>query len=82
MGVGDDRADALLKESAVTAAQQRQAAIRLAGQALVAASGHRQTAKGMLREVLLAIGVIAYEPRERPKTSRMTVNNNFRRPGQ
>lgn len=62
-GVGDDRAGALLKEAHVTAEQQRAAGIRLAGLAFVAADGDRRAAKGMLRTVLEAIGVIPYPVR-------------------
>jgi hypothetical protein len=82
-GVGNDaRTEALLKECEVTAQQQRRAGIRLAGRALAAADGDQQAAKGMLRPVLEAVGIVSYEPRERPKTSRMQVDRAYRRPGQ
>jgi len=62
LGGSESRAQALLKEAAVTDAVTRAASIRLAGCALASAGGDREAAKGPLREVLEAIGVIPYEP--------------------
>jgi len=62
LGGSESRAQALLKEAAVTAGQLRAASLRLAGRALAAAGGDREAARPVLREVLEAIGVIAYEP--------------------
>jgi len=81
-GVGDDRAEALLKEAAVTGEQQRAAGITLASLSLVAADGDQQAAGGMLRDALEAVGVIAYEPPVRSKNSRMMPVVNYERPGQ
>ena len=82
MGVGDDRADALLKEAAVTEEQQRAAGVTLAGISLAAADGDTRAARAMLSDVLSAIGVIPYVPPVLPKTSRMRPIVNFERPGQ
>ncbi len=60
--VSESRTQALLKEAAVTAEQERSAGITLALVALRVADGDRQAAKAMLREVLEATGFIEYEP--------------------
>ena len=60
--VSESRAQALLKDAAVTAEQERSAGITLAWVALRAADGDRQAAKATLREVLEATGFIDYEP--------------------
>jgi len=60
--VSEGRAEALLREQAVTAEQRRSACVTLAGRALAVADGDKTAAKRMLREVLEAIGVIWYEP--------------------
>ena len=60
-GVSEGRAEALLKEAAVTGEQSRAASVRLAGRALAAADGDEETARPMLREALEAIGALPYE---------------------
>src|ERR1035441_10216567 len=60
-GVSEGRAEALVKEAAVTGEQSRAACITLAGRALAAADGDEETARPMLREALEAIGALPYE---------------------
>lgn len=60
--VSEARAQALLKEAAISEAEQRSAQVTLAGIALTVADGDGQAAKVMLREVLEATGFIEYEP--------------------
>ena len=59
-GVAESRARALLREQAVTETQKRSACVVLAGRALIAAGSNEEAARGMLREVLEAVGVIPY----------------------
>jgi hypothetical protein len=80
-GVSDDRAEALLKEAAVTEEQQRAAGVTLAGLSLAAHDGDQRAAAGTLRDALSAIGVIPYEPPKLPKTSRMRPVVSYARPG-
>jgi hypothetical protein len=79
-GVGEARAEALLKEAVITDEQMRSACVTLADRSLLAADGDGQAAKAMLRDALSAIGAVPYTPLNPPRTSRMQVDNNFRRP--
>ena len=76
------RSDALLKEAAVTEAEQRAAGIALAGLALVAAKGDRQAAAGELRGVLEMCGLLPCEPAHQYKQRGIeTLTTNYERPG-
>lgn len=56
-----DYSSAILGDRDVTEDEQREAGIRLAERALIAAGGDEEAAKPMLREVLEAAGFIPYE---------------------
>ena len=60
--VSESRTMALLKEAAITGAQERSAQVTLADRALIAADGDTDAAKAMLREALEITGLIPYEP--------------------
>ena len=78
----ESRANALLKEQAISEAEQRSACITLAGLAL-AASPNRKAAKKTLRAVLVIIGVITDEPSQPYKHRGIdTLTTNYERPGQ
>ena len=65
--VSESRARALLKDAAVTAAEERSAQVTLADRALIAADGDPEAAKVMLREALEITGFWPYEPGQPPK---------------
>lgn len=81
--VSETRAQALLKEAGITAAERRSACVVLAGRALAAADGDRQAAKAVLIEALEAIGEWPYTPARRGKPPRgcVTATVNYERPG-
>ncbi len=80
--VPESRANALLKEQAITEAEQRAACITLAGLALAASHGNRKAARRMLRAVLEIIGVITDEPSQPYKHRGIdTLTTNYERPG-
>ena len=60
--VSESRTRALLREAAVTAAEERAAQVTLADAALITAGGDTEAAKVLLREVLEAVGAVPYEP--------------------
>ena len=79
--VSESRTQALLKEAAVTEAQERSAGITLAWVALRITGGDQEAAKEMLGEVLEAAGFIPYEAVQLKRR----ISNNLvhdRRPGQ
>ena len=81
--VSASRTQALLKEAALTATEERSAQVTLAGLALAAADGDTEAAAGMLREVLEAAGFIGYEPGRPVRPPRGCVQTivNYQRPG-
>ena len=79
--VSESRTQALLKEAAVTEAQERSAQMTLAWVALRVADGDQETAAESLREVLEATGFLPYEA----AVPKRRISNNLihdRRPGQ
>ena len=79
--VSASRTVALLKEAAITEAEQRSAAVTLADRALIAADGDGQAAADLLREVLEIAGLIDYESVQ-PKRRISNKPIHDRRPGQ
>ena len=79
--VSESRTMALLKEAAITGAQERSAQVTLADRALIAADGDPEAAKGMLREALEITGFLAYEPAQ-PRRHISNTLIHDRRPGQ
>ena len=80
-GVADDRANALLKEAALTEIERRSAQVTLADRALIAADGDGAAAADMLREVLEATGFIGYEPVQQQRRVSNNPIVNYERPG-
>ena len=81
--VSESRTMALLKEAAITGAQERSAQVTLADRALIAADGDPEAAKGMLREALEITGFLPYEPgsgRKPPRGCAQAIVN-YERPG-
>ena len=76
------RSDALLKEAAVTEAEQRAAGIALAGLALASAKGDKRAATWMLRDVLETCGLMSHDEPSQPYKQRgiETLTTNYERP--
>ncbi len=79
--VSESRVMALLKEAAITRAQERAAQVTLADRALIAADGDTEAAAVMLREALEATGFLPYEAAQ-PKRHISSNLIHDRRPGQ
>ena len=65
--VSESRTVALLKEAALTEAEERSAQVTLADGALIAADGDTREAAEMLREVLEIAGFLPYEAVQRQR---------------